>query len=240
MIKKFFFILKNELKTLRNLIFYRLYVSRKDESEIVASFHKLYFGANYFGKTYQDTFWMGVSTLKCPLDLWVYQEIIYRTQPDLIIECGTYNGGSALYLASIFDLTGKGRILTIDIQQKNDRPKHPRIQYLLGSSTAPEIVEQVHAFVKPGEKVMVILDSNHEKNHVFAELKAYHGLVTKDCYLIVEDTCINGHPIMPEHGPGPMEALDEFFKENHDFLIDKSQEKFFMTFNPKGFLKKIR
>jgi len=240
MIKKFFRSLKNELKALRNILHYRMYISPKSEKDVVSRFHKFYYDSNQFGKTYHDTFWLGVSALKCPLDLWVYQEIVYQTKPDWIIESGTYNGGSALFLASLCDLVRRGSIVTIDIEEKKDRPVHPRIQYLLGSSTAEETVRQVKRLLGPKDKVMVILDSNHEKAHVLSELRIYHSLVTKGCYLIVEDTNINGHPVLPEHGPGPMEALDEFLKENNDFFMDRDKEKFLLTFNPKGYLKKIR
>lgn len=89
-------------------------------------------------------------------------------------------------------------------------------------------------------KVMVILDSAHNKKHVLDELRAYNSIVTKGSYLIVEDTCMNGNPIYPYSGPGPMEAVKDFLKENNDFLVDKTKEKFFMTFFPYGFLKKVR
>jgi len=88
--------------------------------------------------------------------------------------------------------------------------------------------------------VMVILDSNHDKDHVLNELRSYNRFVTKGSYLIVEDTDFNGHPVLPDYGPGPMEAVKAFLSENKDFEVDKSREKFFLTFNPRGYLKKIR
>ena len=82
--------------------------------------------------------------------------------------------------------------------------------------------------------------TDHSKKHVLNELKLYNNFVTKGSYLIVEDTNINGHPAYPDFGPGPMEAVEEFLKENEDYMIDKSKEKYYMTFNPGGYLLKIK
>lgn len=240
MIKRFLQLLTNEVKILRNLIHYRIYISPKQEKSIVSQFHKLYYDAHIFGKTWCNTFWLGIPTLKCPLDLWIYQEIIFEVKPDVIIECGTAHGGSALFLASVCDLVGNGKVITIDIEDKKGRPKHNRIKYLLGSSTSKEIVRKVRSLVKNGDKVMVVLDSDHHKEHVLNELRIYSNFVTKGSYIIVEDTNINGHPVYPEFGPGPMEAVEEFLREkNKDFVVDKTKEKFYLTFNPKGYLKRI-
>ena len=76
---------------------------------------------------------------------------------------------------------------------------------------------------------MVILDSDHSQAHVSAELSAYAPLVTPGCYLIVEDTCVNGHPLYPDHGPGPMEALDAFLPQHPEFEPDPAREKFMLT-----------
>jgi cephalosporin hydroxylase len=87
---------------------------------------------------------------------------------------------------------------------------------------------------------MVVLDSDHHMPHVLNELRIYSKLVTKGNYLILEDTNINGHPVDRKFGPGPMEALEAFQREDSDFVSDRSREKFLMTFNPKGYLRKIR
>ncbi len=209
-------------------------VALDDPAAVVDSFHRLYYESNVFTKTS----WLGVSALKCPLDLWIYQEIIHDLRPDLIVECGTASGGSALFLAGICDLIGNGRIITIDIEDTPGRPQHPRVTYLHGSSISPAIVEQVRTAAAEDDRVLVLLDSDHSKDHVLSELRAYSSFVTAGSYLIVEDTNISGHPVSPDAGPGPMEAVDEFLAENRAFAIDESKEKFFLTFNPRGYLRR--
>jgi cephalosporin hydroxylase len=168
----------------------------------------------------------------------VYQEILVHNRPELIIETGTALGGSAFFLASICDTIDCGRILTVDWKRREGRPDHPRVTYLLGSSIAPPVVSQVKDAVRPGERVMVILDSAHERDHVLEELRCYGPLVSAGQYLIVEDTNINGHPVLPDFGPGPMEAVEAFLGEElgGGFAVDRDCEKFFMTFNPNGYL----
>ena len=186
---------------------------------------------------YERTHWLGTSVRKCPLDLWIYQEILFRTQPDVIVETGTLYGGSALFLASMCDLLGNGRVISIDIKDDEDRPAHPRIVYLAGSSVAPEVVDRVRGEITDTDRVMVILDSDHHNDHVLAELRAYGPLVTEDCYLIVEDTMAGFSP--ERWGTGPSAAIQDFMTSNQSFVIDPSCEKFLMTFNPGGYLKRV-
>ncbi len=86
---------------------------------------------------------------------------------------------------------------------------------------------------------MVILDSDHSQAHVARELEILAPYVTPDSYLIVEDTNINGHPTYPSFGPGPFEALERFIADHPEFVVDSSREKFLLTFNPKGFLRRL-
>jgi cephalosporin hydroxylase len=205
---------------------------------IVRRFHDLY--CQRPEQTWQNTFWLGTPLIKCPLDLWIYQEILYdeASRPDVIVETGTLKGGSAHFMACILDLIGSGRVITIDNRDVEGRPQHPRITYLTGSSTAPQIVATVREQIRPEERVMVVLDSKHHRDHVLAELEAYAGLVTGGNYLIVEDTNINSWRDQVE--PGPLEALREFLRENDDFEIDRSKERFMMTFAPGGYLRRKR
>jgi len=209
------------------------------KEDIIREFHKIYHDSNVI----YNTSWLGVKAVKCPLDLWIYQELIFSLKPDFIIETGTRHGGTALFFASLFDLIGKGEIITVDIDSKEKVPEHKRIHYLIGNSIDSKILEKIEKMVEDKSQdstVMVILDSDHSKQHVLNEMNTFAKFVTKGSYMIVEDTNMNGHPVMPEFGPGPMEAADEFLKRNDQFEIDKSQEKFILTMNPSGFLKKIK
>lgn len=212
--------------------------SRTVDRDAINSFHKLYYDS--MDQTWKNTFWLGVPVAKCPLDLWVYQEIIFELKPDVIIECGTYKGGSALFMAHVLDILNNGKVISIDIEDIELRPQHKRIDYLLGSSTSEDVVAQVARLISGKERVMVVLDSDHHKEHVLNELRIYSRFVTRGSYLIVEDTNVNGHPVFPTFGPGPMEAVDQFLRENKDFFIDKAREKFYVTFNPRGYLAKVR
>ena len=208
---------------------------------VIAAFHQLYYNS---GQWANDTRWMGVPAQKCPFDLWVYQEIIHEIKPDLIIETGTCYGGSALFMAQMCDLVNCGNVLTIDINKSENLPKNPRITYLQGKSIDPDIVSFVSGYVKTvapykAEKtVMVILDSDHSRDYVVEEMKCYAPFVTKGSYLIVEDTDVNGHPICPDHGPGPAEAVAVFMASHPEFEVDRSREKFGLTWHPGGYLKR--
>lgn len=208
--------------------------------ESAREFHRHFYDAGMRGGTWKNTRWLGVEVEKNPLDLWVYQELIHVLCPDLIIEIGTLFGGSAFFLASICDLIGSGRILTVDIKDREKRPAHKRIEYITGNSVQDSTVAQVRSRVKPGEKVMVILDSNHFKDHVLQEMRAYSGLVSLNSYLIVEDGNINGNPVNKEHGPGPTEAITEFLTGNANFVVNRQFEKYYLTFNPGGYLLRVR
>lgn len=204
---------------------------------ITAWFHRLYYGSGVWKRTR----WMGAPVLKCPLDLWVYQEILAEVKPDVIIETGTYAGGSALYLAGLCELLGRGRVLSIDLEPQPNLPRHARIRYLTGSSVDPAVAAEVKRQIAPRESVLAILDSDHKRAHVLEEMKLYAELVTPGSYLIVEDTNLNGHPVRPVPGGGPMEAVQAFLKTHGGvFAPDTSREKFYLTFNPRGFLKKTR
>jgi cephalosporin hydroxylase len=205
-------------------------------SETVAAFHRLYYESS--NTTWKDTYWLGVRVAKCPLDLWIYQEILVETRPDIVIECGTAWGGSALFLASILDMVRNGRVVTVDVTEEARRPDHPRITYLPGSSTDPDVVERITSEIGADDSVMVILDSDHRAPHVRRELELYSPLVSPRCYLVIEDTNLNGHPVLGEFGPGPAEAVRDFLASDPPFAIDRSREKLLMTFNPGGYLRR--
>jgi cephalosporin hydroxylase len=208
------------------------------ERAIIEAFHDLYYnGLQEEGHIYLRTSWMNVPCLKCPLDLWIYQEIMAELKPDLIVETGTYHGGSALFLAHMLDIIGKGEVVTIDIMEC-PRPLHPRIKYVKGSSADADLIGSLFSH-RADETRLVILDSDHSREHVLKELNLLAPYVNAGSYIIVEDTNVNGHPTFPSHGAGPYEAVEDFLQSNSAFVVDESREKFLMTFNPKGFLKRI-
>lgn len=208
-----------------------------EETEIIHRFHDLYYRRWLAGGDTINLSWFGYAILKCPLDLWIYQELLVRTRPDVIVETGTKFGGSALFMATIMDIIGHGRIVSVDIDPTPTWPQHPRISYIVGSSTNAAVIAQVRKEVGAG-RAMVILDSDHRFEHVYNEIIAYNSLVRIGDYLIVEDTNVNGHPTFPEYGPGPMEAVDKFLSENDEFVVDSRCERFLMTLNPRGYLRR--
>lgn len=205
------------------------------QNEIVNLFHHLY----YDSRVWENTYWHGHHILKCPLDMWIYQELIFELKPDFIIETGTFMGGSALYMGHLLDLQNHGEIVSIDIVSRPNLPNHPRVTFLEGSSIDQTIFERVKKMIGVNKKVMVILDADHSKEHVIEEMRLWHNIVSKNSYMIVEDTNVNGHPVRNDFGAGPMEAVDEFLNENGSFQIDLARQKFFMTQNPRGYLKKV-
>lgn len=203
---------------------------------IVDQFHRLYYYDS--SQTWRNTRYRGIPTLKCPLDLWVYQELITTVRPALIIETGTHEAGSALFLADQCELQGNGHVVTIDTLWA-DRPSHSRLTYLGGRSTDDHILTAVQSLVPSEGPVMVILDSDHSHGNVSAELSAYSRFVTVGSYLIVEDTSMCGNPILPNAESGPMSAVEEFLQSTKAFQPDSACEKFLLTFNPSGYLRRV-
>jgi cephalosporin hydroxylase len=213
-----------------------IYASPELRQAVVDQFHRLYYHSPW--RTWQNTRYRGVLTAKCPLDMWIYQEILHEVRPDVILECGTNRGGSALYLADLCETIGNGRVVTVDVEDVASQVSHPRMTKLYGSSTDPAIHAEVLAHLEGAASVLVILDSDHSYGHVHDELKLWSDVVTPGSYLIVEDTDINGHPVLPSFGPGPWEALHDFLESDDRFTIDESREKFMMTSNPRGYLRR--
>jgi cephalosporin hydroxylase len=203
---------------------------------IVDQFQRLYYHSD--PSIWKATTYRGITTWKCPLDLWVYQEILHEVRPGVVIETGTGYGGSALYLADLCETLGHGEVFTIDIQDRATEVEHPRLTKILGSSADKAIRDHVLREAPGNEPVVVILDSDHTAGHVLSELRLWADTVTPGSYLVVEDTNIDGHPVLPGFGPGPGEAVTSFLAERTDFTIDRSREKFLLTWNPGGFLRR--
>ena len=134
----------------------------------------------------------------------------------------------------------------LDIVNKSKEARqHPlameRVRFLLGSSTAPEIVEEVRGEIE-GKRVMVILDSDHSRAHVARELEIYAPMVSVGSYLIVQDSVLGGHPVNQPSASyeGPYEAIEEFLATNDEFEADRWRERLMFTYCPKGYLKRIK
>jgi cephalosporin hydroxylase len=195
--------------------------------------------------TWRKNSFLGIRTLQNPLDVWVTFEIIHQVKPDVIVETGTlYGGSAALWAMFLEQVNPEGRVITIDIENDSAEARElpisrRRVDYLIGSSTAPEIVEEVRRRVA-GKRVLVILDSLHNMHHVLDELRTYAPMVPRGSYIVVQDTAMNGHPTAPDYGPGPYEAVEAFLAETGDFVADHSRERLMMTNNPIGFLRRVR
>lgn len=190
---------------------------------------------------FENCNWMGVRCLKNPLDTWIYQELIYTINPDIIIEIGSYEGGTTLFFANILDIIGKGRVISIDIDRSNFKAKHDRIIVVDGDSASQEVFSKVTELCKD-KKILIIHDGAHDKEHVLKDLTLYSTLVSVGSYLIVEDTIID----LFEYGDGlgtpyegPLSAITEFVKTNNNYVIDDDCERYLLTYNQRGFLKRI-
>jgi len=183
--------------------------------------------------------YFGVWTMQSPLDFWIYQEIIFEVKPDVIIEIGNFHGGSTLALAHLLDSMGKGKVIGVDIDHDavpNVVKAHPRITLITGD--ACRSFSKVKELVDKDACVLIIEDSSHIYKNTLNVLRTYNSLVTKGSYFIVEDGILN-HGVGSREAKGPYEAVETFVKENSNFNIDRSREKFVITWNPKGYLKKI-
>jgi cephalosporin hydroxylase len=199
----------------------------------------------YETNVWKDLRYRGVRTLKLPLDMWNYQEILFEKDLHWVIETGTRHGGSALYFADLLAAGNRdGVVVSIDVTHEALDPAaaaHPRIRLLLGDSAGESVKQQAMALV-PGKRrrgLLLILDSDHTASHVLRELEAWVPLLRPGDYLIVEDTIINGHPVRPEFGPGPFEAVAEYLGRYPGRLQrDEAREnKFGCTFAVRGYFE---
>jgi cephalosporin hydroxylase len=183
--------------------------------------------------------WMGTKIWQDVMDLWTIQETIAEVKPELLIETGTHHGGSSLFYAHLLDLMGHGSIITVDIEKLHNL-SHPRITYLIGSSTSDDVIETIRRRVQSSRgPVMVILDSVHARDHVARELELYAPLVTPGSYCLVEDGVIDTMSMFRRFRPGPIPAIKHFLKSSADFELDRERtRRFLVTHHPMGWLKR--
>jgi cephalosporin hydroxylase len=191
-------------------------------------------------KDYSDVRWLGVPVWQPVMDLWTLQETIAEVKPALLIECGTYRGGSSLFFANLFDLMQQGRVITVDIEKQHNL-SHPRVTYLIADCAAPETVARIRAEAEMANgPVFVVLDSDHTAEHVYKEMVAYAPLVTPGSYLHVQDGVIDQIPnLRKKWGAGPLRAIEKFLPEHPEFEVDSARtSKFLITHHPKGWLRR--
>jgi cephalosporin hydroxylase len=211
------------------------------ERSVATAFFRQYYGR----RIHRTTYWYGVPIQQTPTDMWMIQQIIAELKPDFLIETGTFKGGSALYYASVVQgLDAPTKIVTVDIEGQLDKAlEYPvfrdRVIPIIGDSVGPDTIRRISDIVQ-GKPALVLLDSYHRKDHVLRELELYARFVPVGGYMIVFDTDLNGHPVRPEYGPGPMEAVEEFLKADDRFVSDPGRERFMLTMCPKGYLKRIK
>lgn len=189
---------------------------------------------------YSYTFtWMGRPIIQHPEDLVRLQEVVYFLKPDVIIETGVAHGGSLVLSASLMKAMGRGRkVVGVDIEIRphnraalETHELFPMIELIEGDSTAPEVVAQAASHVRPGDTVLVILDSNHSRGHVLRELEAYHGLVTRDSYIVATDGIMRDLWDAPRGEPGwkidnPAQAAHDFVAAHPEFVIETPPWRF--------------
>lgn len=212
-----------------------------DDEDAPIAYHHWYYDRQVWG----TTTWLGVPILKSVSDMWNYQEILTDIRPSLVVEFGTYMGGSALFFATIMEkLCNDFVVFTVDVNQGPVRDEvltHDRIEVYTASSTDDRVRQRLCELrtAYPGP-VFAILDSDHAEAHVLRELELLRTVLVRGDYLVVEDTNTNGHPVLPGCGPGPHEALERFLCTYPDeFRKDREREtKFGFTFAPDAFLIK--
>jgi cephalosporin hydroxylase len=186
--------------------------------------------------------WMGVKAVKNPLDSWIYQELLYEVKPDVVVEIGSYSGGSTLYFAHLLEILGKGKVVSVDIDRSHYDARHERIVDITGDSSSAEVISKVFEQCE-GKKAIVFHDGDHSKEAVLRELEAYSPLVSVGSYFVVEDGIVDLFTPgdgLGSYAPGPLAAVEEFLKTTSDFIIDESRERYVMTYNPRGYLKRVK
>ncbi len=196
--------------------------------------------------------WLGVPILQTPEDMILMQELIFKIQPDVIIETGIAHGGSLIYYASLLELLGKGKVIGIDIEIREHNRKvieaHPmfnRIELIEGSSISEETIDKIRKMMPKDYKVIVCLDSNHTKNHVLKELQLYHEFVNPESYIVVFDTITSKLSKVSNSekmylNNSPKEAIEEFLKEHNNFELDKSYNKLYVSSSQDGYLRRVK
>ena len=199
---------------------------------------------------YEPT-WLGRPIIQFPTDIVAIQELLWKVQPDVVIETGVAHGGSLMLSAALLELLGRGKVIGIDIEIRphnraaiEAHPLKRRIELIEGSSIAPETVSAARRLTADAEVVLVIFDSNHTYDHVLQELELYAPLVTAGSYLVAHDGAQAWVTDIPSaksawKDGGPLEAIHEFLAGHKEFRIDPFYTRFGITSSPDGYLRRL-
>ncbi|HYR89067.1 MAG TPA: CmcI family methyltransferase [Terriglobia bacterium] len=199
---------------------------------------------------YEPT-WLGIPIIQLPDDIVMMQELIWKIRPDYIVECGVAHGGSAILYASICELLGRGRVIGVDVEiRKYNRvaiQSHPlsrRIELIEGSSVDSQVVDDVKRRTRGAQSVLVVLDSNHSREHVRKELEMYCEFVTPGSYLVAMDGAQSQVWDIPRgkkewKDDNPLPAIRDFLSSHPEFQSDSSYTRMHVTSNPEGFLRRL-
>jgi cephalosporin hydroxylase len=186
---------------------------------------------------WRRTTWLGVPIRSAPTDLVAYQEIVSRVRPDWVVDIGTSDEGRAPFLASICELVGHGLVLSIGDGDADELLPHPRLRHCTGAPLEAGVRDHVHGLVGGGNAV-VVLGARAGRATTAAQFEAYADLVQVGSYVIVTDTVVNGRPVWPSFGPGPAEGIKQILRRHGEFVSDPEMEKYALSFNPGGYLRR--
>lgn len=242
------------MKNYKNIQSLRKYVSVKQDKNIkeLEETGLAFVRAAAKNKLSYEVDWLGVPVIQTPEDLILMQELVFKTQPDFIVECGIAHGGGLIFYASLFELLGKGMVIGVDVEiRKYNRmviESHPlakKIKLIEGDSVSKQILERIKKIIPQGSKVIICLDSDHTKAHVLKELELYKDLIIPGYYFVVFDTIASelaklGVASEKYLNNGPKEAVEVFLRKNDNFKIDKTFNKLYISDSPNGYLKRIK
>ena len=188
---------------------------------------------------WRHTSWLGEPVASAPTDLLAYQEILSRVRPDWVIDIGASDPGRAAFLASICELIGHGQVLSIRDPEDDAPPPHARLRCCRGSALDAAVRDHVHELVAGGNAV-VVLGTCADRDTTSAQFEAYADLVGVDSYVIVTDTIVGGRPVWTSFGPGPTDGIKLILGRHGEFSPDPEMEKYALSFNTGGFLRRVR